>query len=132
MSGSDKPLDKTPIYIGLALLMCCCCVVVIIGVYFLFFKKDKELTPPTVKEPDTPTPEPNGIVMDTYIKDVFGNDGTVSCDKYCGGYNSKSYDGVPSSWYGAQCIGTNIGDCTTAPQRPITCRCMKKASGWFS
>jgi len=129
---SDKPSDKTGIYIELALLIGCCWIIGIIAVYFLFIKKDKE----EKKGPNGggtgagggstgPTGEPS-----KEIKTVTGNDGYVSCDRYCEGTLGKPWNNeLPENWNGAKCVENGVL-CKKRTGFPIKCTCEKAGGGW--
>jgi hypothetical protein len=44
-------------------------------------------------------------------KRVYGNNGTVSCNRYCGGIGGKSWNNeLPTSWNGAICVKAGINN----------------------
>jgi hypothetical protein len=66
---------------------------------------------------------------------VFGNNGSVSCEKYCSGINGGPWNNeLPVEWNGAKCVDAspNIIDCNT----PFTltsdsyCVCAPTGNGW--
>jgi len=68
-------------------------------------------------------------------KNVYGNNGSVSCTKYCGGTNFGSWNNeLPGDWFGAKCIKTSNPKytCDMKPQGPIECTCAPSGSGWNS
>ena len=74
--------------------------------------------------PSVPMPE----------KDVYGNNGSVTCERYCGGVGGRSWNGeLPADWNGARCVGTpgnpSLG-CHSGSSAGITCRCQKTGKGW--
>jgi len=71
------------------------------------------------------------------------NNGSVSCDKYCGGINSRPWNGeLPVEWNGATCVDTDkpsVGCSGTAGYGPggpyaagINCRCRQSGNGWYA
>ena len=69
------------------------------------------------------------------VKTVFANNGTVSCETYCGGYQGGSWNNeLPADWNGAKCVGTNRPsiDCNTAPglTTGFKCDCTPSDTGW--
>ena len=45
---------------------------------------------------------------------IGGNNGTVSCTRYCGGVNGGPWNNMlPVSWQGAKCVSAAIGTCDT-------------------
>ena len=106
--------------------------------------------------PNLPVPCPKAIASnrDTSVaKDipvpnetqtVWGNNGSVSCETYCGGTGGKSWNNeLPNEWNGAKCIQTfgsaeNAGcnstfdtfDPITQLNKPGGCNCQKTGTGW--
>jgi hypothetical protein len=66
-----------------------------------------EPMPEPIPEPmPEPTPEPTPVPtpVPTTDKRVYGNNGTVSCDRYCAGTGGRSWNNeLPASWNGAVC-----------------------------
>jgi len=64
----------------------------------------------------------------------YGNNGSVSCDRYCRGIGGGPWNGeLPRSWNGAQCAGydSDIGGCYTTFRRPgAGCVCEETGTGW--
>lgn len=74
-------------------------------------------------------PVPALDAPDKRRRKVTGNNGTVSCETYCGGTQGAPWNNeLPAEWNGARCVGTNLPDvdCYTVPNRPIECICEKK------
>jgi hypothetical protein len=68
-------------------------------------------------------------------KTVYGNNGSVSCTKYCGGTNFGPWNGeLPGDWFGAKCIKTSNPKytCDMKPQGSIQCTCAPSGTGWNS
>ena len=67
---------------------------------------------------------------------VVGNNGAVSCEKYCGGIDEKSWNGeLPDEWKGATCVGTIPSEtgCQNTfdmKKNPTQCICEAKFSSW--
>jgi len=79
---------------------------------------------------------PNGAVLNMCAKSqgTGGNNGSVSCETYCGGINGGPWnDELPKSWNGASCAGSlnnpNIG-CNAGSQNGIICLCKATGTGW--
>lgn len=85
--------------------------------------------------------------IDFYIKqpfteqEVVGNNGTVSCDKYCRGPSSMGWGPpgpwngeLPRSWNGATCTSTSNPSvsCDTTPglRTGFKCKCAPNGAGW--
>lgn len=68
------------------------------------------------------------------VMTVGGNDGSVSCETYCGGTNGGPWNNVlPRDWNGAKCIGTpnNPGlGCNSGFNGGLVCTCQKTGTGW--
>jgi hypothetical protein len=93
---------------------------------------------PIIQDSTTDTPIPN----ETQI--VWENNGSVSCETYCGGTGGKSWNNeLPNEWNGARCIQTfgsaeNAGcnntfdtfDPITQLNKPGSCNCQKTGTGW--
>jgi hypothetical protein len=67
-------------------------------------------------------------------QDVYYNNGTVSCDRYCGGnpWEGPWNKELPVSWNGARCVATSqpsVG-CGGIAGTQITCTCEKTGRGW--
>jgi hypothetical protein len=64
----------------------------------------------------------------------YGNNGSVSCDRYCRGIGGGPWNGeLPRSWNGAQCAGydSDIGGCYTTFRRSgAGCVCEETGTGW--
>lgn len=70
---------------------------------------------------------------------VYGNDGSVSCTKYCAGKGGKSWnDQLPLDWNGAICVKA-LADKVTCDDVPktidpeiknINCVCRASGKGW--
>ena len=81
-----------------------------------------------------------GSNLDT-LRQVFGNNGTVSCSTYCAGTGGASWNNELSSWSGAKCVASGINNtdpCNLVgadgadpydPNRRI-CLCEKSAGPW--
>jgi hypothetical protein len=67
-------------------------------------------------------------------QNVYGNNGTVTCERYCGGIGGGPWNSeLPRDWNGARCVGTpeNPGlGCGAGSSSPIVCRCQKTGRGW--
>ena len=65
---------------------------------------------------------------------AYGDNGSVSCDRYCGGIGGRPWNGeLPESWNGARCAGydPDIGGCYTTFSRPgAGCVCEPTGTGW--
>jgi len=65
---------------------------------------------------------------------AYGDNGSVSCDRYCGGIGGRPWNGeLPQSWNGAKCVGyaPDIGGCYTTFSRPgAGCVCEPTGTGW--
>lgn len=65
---------------------------------------------------------------------AYGDNGSVSCDRYCGGIGGKPWNGeLPESWNGARCAGyaPDIGGCyTTFSRSGAGCVCEPTGTGW--
>jgi hypothetical protein len=65
---------------------------------------------------------------------AYGNNGSVSCDRYCGGIGGRPWNGeLPESWNGARCAGyaPDIGGCYNTFSRPgAGCVCEPTGTGW--
>jgi len=74
---------------------------------------------------------PNDITLPE--KDVYGNNGSVTCERYCGGVGGGPWNGeLPVNWNGAKCIGTpgsSLG-CNSGSSSGIVCRCQRTGRGW--
>ena len=57
------------------------------------------------------------------IQTIYGNNGSVNCDTYCGGLNGGPWNGeLPQSWNGAKAVG-GLFDGTK-------CKCQATGRGW--
>lgn len=67
-------------------------------------------------------------------KEVFGNNGTVSCDRYCAGSGGRSWNNELPGWGGANCAaqGTNNEEpCSLVKGSLTKCICERNdARGW--
>jgi hypothetical protein len=71
-------------------------------------------------------------------KKVYNNNGTVSCNTYCGGTGGAPWNNeLPADWNGAKCVsvGPGIQDCNStfaAAYSPgnTYCVCAKTGTGW--
>jgi hypothetical protein len=66
---------------------------------------------------------------------VYGDNGSVSCDRYCRGIGNNSWNGeLPQSWNGAKCVGfdrTSINNCYSTFSKPgAMCVCEPTGTGW--
>jgi len=65
---------------------------------------------------------------------AYGDNGSVSCDRYCGGIGGRPWNGeLPQSWNGAKCVGyaPDIGGCYNTFSRPgAGCVCEPTGTGW--
>jgi hypothetical protein len=65
---------------------------------------------------------------------VYGNNGTVTCERYCGGVSGGPWNGeLPKSWNGARCVGTpnsSAGCFSTTWPTPLVCTCAATGTGW--
>ena len=65
---------------------------------------------------------------------AYGDNGSVSCDRYCGGIGGRPWNGeLPESWNGARCAGydPDIGSCYNTFSRPgAGCVCEPTGLGW--
>ena len=65
---------------------------------------------------------------------AYGDNGSVSCDRYCGGIYGRPWNGeLPQSWNGAKCVGyaPDIGGCYNTFSRPgAGCVCEPTGTGW--
>ena len=94
-----------------------------------------------------PVPQFNNMVAaDANMQVTTGNNGSVTCDMYCGGVFGKPWNGeLPVAWNGAKCVETSdpaLG-CDKAPGMtkgpyctggvcPQTCTCAATGTGWYS
>lgn len=74
--------------------------------------------------------------MTSTVKKVYGNNGTATCSKYCGGTGGDPWNNeLPKDWNGAKCVGVSPGitDCnslfTYVPNQTY-CVCEKTGTGW--
>jgi hypothetical protein len=87
-------------------------------------------------------PNPN-ITVKTILKrnrvqQAGGNDGSVSCEMYCQGFQKGPWNGLlPVDFYGARCVGTSgtsgvAPECGNLPNPkvPINCMCEETGQGW--
>ena len=67
-------------------------------------------------------------------QNVYGNNGSVSCDMYCKGYNGGSWNGeLPQDWNGAKCIRTpNNPNAGCFVNGQTVCTCQRTGTGWSS
>jgi hypothetical protein len=68
------------------------------------------------------------------VKNVYGNNGSVSCERYCNGNGGGPWNGeLPRDWNGARCIGTpqapDVG-CNSTYGSGIVCTCERTGKGW--
>jgi hypothetical protein len=68
-------------------------------------------------------------------QNVYGNNGTVSCDTYCRGTGGGPWNNeLPAGWNGAKCagVGPGIPDCNSGftPTSGSYCVCAKTGTGW--
>jgi hypothetical protein len=66
------------------------------------------------------------------VKSTHGNNGSVSCERYCQGINGSSWNGeLPHEWNGAKCVGTETPgtDCLSTG-KPVKCQCSPTGAGW--
>ena len=73
-------------------------------------------------------------------QETWGNNGSVSCNTYCGGTGGGPWNNeLPSSWNGAQCISSG-GSATQAgcfntftynTSSPASCLCQQTGTGWY-
>jgi hypothetical protein len=70
-------------------------------------------------------------------QEVYGNNGSVSCNTYCGGTGGAPWNNeLPVSWNGATCSGTNnpaVGCDDIANSKgfdSIGCVCIPSGTGW--
>jgi len=84
-------------------------------------------------------PLPASTCKTKLSKMVYGNNGSVTCDAYCGGINGGSFNGeLPAEWNGAKCVGTGgsaesagcFDTFTNNPESPGNCLCQKTGKGW--
>lgn len=73
--------------------------------------------------------------LDLPQQNVGGNNGTVSCQRYCQGIGGGPWNGeLPKDWNGANCVSTpenpSLG-CNSTSDKPIMCRCEKSGAGWL-
>ena len=65
---------------------------------------------------------------------AYGDNGSVSCDRYCGGIGGRPWNGeLPQSWNGAKCVGyaPDIGGCyNTFSRSGAGCVCEPTGTGW--
>ena len=58
------------------------------------------------------------------IKQVFRNDGSVSCDTYCKGFKGASWNNeLPNNWNGAEGVSGYLND--------RSCMCKQTGTGWY-
>jgi hypothetical protein len=75
-------------------------------------------------------------VLNLPEQDVYGNNGTVSCQRYCGGINGVPWGGeLPKSWNGAKCVNSPSHPGVSCGKEPgfmsgFVCRCQRTGSGW--
>lgn len=76
------------------------------------------------------------IYTDNNTLNVYLNNGTISCNKYCGGVNKAPWNNeLPAEWNGAKCTGVSSGitDCNSTfsyvPNQTY-CVCTKTGTGW--
>lgn len=81
--------------------------------------------------------EPQPIMTGASIpeQNVYGNNGTVTCEQYCKGPGGgKPWNGeLPQDWNGAKCVGTpnNPGlGCNSGFRGQLVCRCQRTETGW--
>jgi hypothetical protein len=83
--------------------------------------------PALPKAPPQAPPPPRQITR--------GNNGSVTCQRYCQGISGKSWNGeLPQDWNGAKCAGTPEAPatgCNTAPGVGVACLCEKTGTGWL-
>lgn len=69
-------------------------------------------------------------------QDTYGNNGTVSCETYCGGIGGGPWGNeLPRAWNGAKCVNSPSHpsvDCGRAPgfMGGFVCKCQRTGSGW--
>lgn len=66
-------------------------------------------------------------------KTVIGNNGLISCDRYCQGIGGKAWNSeLPDEWKGAKCYDTNstAAGCFGVLGKPINCKCVMTGTGW--
>lgn len=67
-------------------------------------------------------------------QNVYGNNGSVSCDMYCNGINNGPWNGeLPREWNGAKCIGTPANPaigCKSGHSSALVCTCERTGTGW--
>jgi hypothetical protein len=65
---------------------------------------------------------------------VYGNNGSVTCERYCGGVSGGPWNGeLPKSWNGARCVGSpnsSAGCFSTTSPTPLICTCAATGTGW--
>lgn len=96
-------------------------------------------TCPTPNDPSVTTP-----VQTTQKQIVWGNNGSVTCDTYCGGTGGKPWNGeLPAEWNGAKCTNaygsaqqagcfntfSNV-DPFSGENKPGGCECQSTGTGW--
>jgi hypothetical protein len=65
-------------------------------------------------------------------KQVSGNNGTVSCDRYCAGYQGGPWNNELSSWGGAYCVAAGINNdepCAQVKGSSTKCLCKRNDAG---
>ena len=86
--------------------------------------------------PITPTPTPTPKSAPAPIWTV-GNNGSVSCDKYCQGINGAPWNNeLPVDWNGANCseakdaVTNQTVSCSATHGKDVKCLCKKSDIGW--
>jgi hypothetical protein len=102
---------------------------------------------PSVTTSSTVTPDPSvtgGSTTTNKTQIVWGDNGSVSCDRYCGGIGGQPWNGeLPVDWNGAKCINTygsaeqsgcyntfSTVDPFSGEYKPGGCECESTGTGW--
>jgi hypothetical protein len=103
-------------------------------------KETKETTLTTIPlTTDIPLPTPVLPAVNTVpmTRKVAGNNGSVSCNTYCGGTGGLPWNGeLPVSWNGARCLGTDNPEVScdeianSKGFNRIGCVCISTGTGW--
>jgi hypothetical protein len=97
----------------------------------------------TIIAPILFTPTPGVEIPGVPSAFAYGNNGTVSCSRFCGGINGGPWGpSLPNSWNGANCLSasveghSNITACDVIPasvtgvNSTTACACQKSDLGW--
>jgi hypothetical protein len=111
----------------------------------IFSETEHSITKPSETEhPMTKTltvnPSAKGASTSTTQRQiVYGNNGSVTCDTYCGGTGGNPWNGeLPADWNGAKCVNAygsaEEAGCyntfTNNSSSPGSCLCQQTGTGW--